>query len=223
MHTVDPNAMLDIRHFILDWSGTMVDDLTPVWKTTNHVMATFGLPEVSRDAFRRQFCLPVRKYYARLAPTVPLPELERVFLAKYPEHHDDITVLPHTHDFLAFCASADIDVYIASSVDAQTYERQMRRFNLDRFIRRPYIGVEDKTAKIHHIIEDNRLAAGHTMFVGDMEHDIEAGKAGGVHTCAVLSGYNHEETLRAMNPDIVCAHLGELRALLSGQGATVHG
>jgi phosphoglycolate phosphatase len=223
MPTADADAMLDIRHFILDWSGTMVDDLTPVWKTTNHVLATFGLPEVSRDGFRREFCLPVRKYYARLAPSVPMPELEQVFMAKYPEHHGEIVVLPHTREFLAYCASAEIDVYIASSVDELTYQRQMRRFDLDRYIRKPYIGVEDKTAKIHHILADNRLSARHTMFVGDMEHDIEAGKAGGVHTCAVLSGYNHEDTLRAMNPDLVCAHLGELREWITRPQPTVHG
>ncbi len=212
-----------IRHFILDWSGTMVDDLTPVWKTTNHVLGVFGLPPVSLDSFRREFCLPVRKYYARLAPTVPLPELEKVFLAKYPEHHDDISVLPHTREFLEYCASSGRDVYVASSVDPATYERQMGRFGLAGFIRKPYIGLEDKTVKIHHILEENRLAADETMFVGDMEHDIEAGRAGGVHTCAVLSGYNHEEMLRAMGPDLVCAHLGELKQFVAEATIPAHG
>ncbi|HUJ72399.1 MAG TPA: HAD hydrolase-like protein, partial [Verrucomicrobiae bacterium] len=61
-----------------------------------------------------------------------------------------------------------------------------------------------------------------TMFVGDMEHDIEAGKTGGIHTCAVLTGYNHLDKLRAMEPDLICNHLGELQAFLAGQ-EVVHG
>jgi phosphoglycolate phosphatase len=197
----------------------MVDDLTPVWKTTNHVLAWCGLAPVTLDAFRREFCLPVRHYYARLVPEIPLPELEKVFLAKYPEHHDDITLLPHTEGFLSYCSSHGIEVYVASSVDPATYEQQMRRFDLERYIRKSYIGVEDKTAKIHHILAENRLKTNATMFVGDMEHDIEAGKAGGVRTCAVLSGYNHEDKLRARAPDLVCAHLGELRLLLEQEPA----
>ena len=38
-------------------------------------------------------------------------------------------------------------------------------------------------------------------------------------TCAVLSGYNHAEALRVTEPDLVCAHLGELQAALAGQEA----
>jgi phosphoglycolate phosphatase-like HAD superfamily hydrolase len=52
-----------------------------------------------------------------------------------------------------------------------------------------------------------------------MEHDIEAGRAGGIHTCAVLTGYNHEARLRAMKPDLVCRDLGKLQETLAAQEA----
>jgi phosphoglycolate phosphatase len=209
--------MLHIRQFILDWSGTLVDDLAPVWKTTNHVLAECGLPAITLDQFRREFCLPVHRYYARFLPDMPMPQLEALFMAKYPEHRDDICLLPHTVGFLEFCAANGIDCYIASSVDPDTYDRQMRRFNLHRFIRKPYIAIVDKAVTIHDILAENNLSPDETMFVGDMEHDIEAGKAGGIHTCAVLSGYNHAEALRAMEPDFLCAHIGELQQLLAGE------
>ncbi len=45
-----------------------------------------------------------------------------------------------------------------------------------------------------------------------MEHDIETAKHGGVHSCAVLTGYNTLEQLRAAKPDLIVEHLGELRA-----------
>jgi phosphoglycolate phosphatase len=107
-------------------------------------------------------------------------------------------------------------VYIASTVDAHTYETQMMRFGIWRFITKPYIGIEDKTSKIHHILDENGLDRDETMFVGDMEHDIEAGKAGGIHTCAVLTGYNPVDKLRAMKPDLICQDLGELQQILEG-------
>jgi phosphoglycolate phosphatase len=110
--------------------------------------------------------------------------------------------------------------YIASTVDPHTYETQAARFGIDRFITKPYIGIEDKTAKIHQILDENRLDRSETMFVGDMEHDIEAGKAGGVHTCAVLTGYNAAAKLQAMRPDLICEHLGELQQILTEQGVT---
>jgi phosphoglycolate phosphatase len=206
---------MKIRNLILDWSGTLVDDLAPVLKTTNYVLATCGVPTVTLDEFRRDFCLPVRKYYARRVPQVSQARLEEIFLNKYREHREEIRLLPHAAEFLRFCGARGWPVFIASSADPGTYESQMRRFGLAELVTRPYLGVEDKTVKIHHILDENRLAPAETLFVGDMEHDIEAGKAGGVHTCAVLTGYNHAEKLRALQPDWICAHLGELQEKLT--------
>jgi phosphoglycolate phosphatase len=208
---------VQIRNVILDWSGTLVNDLPPVFDTTNHVFATFGLPALTLDEFRREFCLPIRKFYERRIPQVPQAKLEEVFLARYHEVQDAIELLPHTLAFLQFCRRGGYGVFIASTVDTHTYERQVARFGLTEYITKPYIGIEDKTRKIHHILDENRLAPEAALFVGDMEHDIEAGKHGGVHTCAVLTGYNHAEKLRAMQPDLVCAHLGELQEILAAQ------
>jgi len=205
-----------IANLILDWSGTLVDDLRPVWETTNHVLAQCGQPTLSLDEFRRTFCLPVRKFYAARVPHRTMPELERLFLAEYAHHQDDIRPLPEAREFLEECRRAGRAVFVASTADPDTYHRQMRRFGLDHLVTKSYIGIEDKTVKIHHILEENRLDPAATLFVGDMEHDIEAGKAGGVRTCAVLSGYNHADRLRAMQPDLICQHVGELGKILAG-------
>lgn len=206
---------MQIRQLILDWSGTLVDDLPPVFATTNYVFATFGLPAMTLAEFRREFCLPVQKFYEARLPGIPQNELERVFLRRYHEVLDEITVLPHTLAFLESCRQSGVGVFIASSVDLLTYERQARRFGIDRYVTRAYVGIADKTRTIHGILGENRLRLEETMFVGDMEHDIAAGKAGGVRTCAVLTGYNHFDTLRAAQPDWICAHLGELQERLA--------
>jgi phosphoglycolate phosphatase len=209
-----------IRNVILDWSGTLVDDLQPVFKTTNHVLAECGLPAITLDGFRREFCLPISKFYQRRTPGVPQEKLEQIFLARYREHQGEIQLLPQTMEFLRFCERNRMGVYIGSTVDADTYNYQTQRFGIGQYITKPYIGIVDKTETIHHILDENRLDRDQTMFVGDMEHDIEAGKVGGIHTCAVLTGYSHVERLRAMSPDLVCEHLGELQQILSEQLAS---
>ena len=203
-----------LKGVILDWSGTIFDDLDPVIRTTNHVLQQFGLPALSRAEFRREFQLPVRRFYEQRLPQVALAELERIFLEKHPEHHDGIQPLPQTEEFLRFCRDQQLPVFIASTVDPLTYHSQMNRFGLAHYITAAYLGIEDKTVKIHQILAEHELDRRQTVFVGDMEHDLEAGQAGGVITCAVLTGYNDEATLRALHPDLVCAHLGELQQLL---------
>lgn len=193
----------------------MVDDLPPVWRTTNHVLQRCGQPPLSLEQFRREFCLPVARFYAPRVPHVSQAELERWFLAEYANWRHEITVLPHTRAFLEWCRARGWPVYIASTVDPATYESQTARFGWAEYITRAYIGIANKAEKIHQILGENGLDGRQTLFVGDMEHDIEAGQAGGVRTCAVLSGYNHADKLRAMRPDLVCADLGELQAILT--------
>lgn len=202
----------------MDWSGTLVDDLEPVLLTTNHVLTRYGVAAMSLAEFRREFCLPIRKFYQARIPGVAQAELERVFLAEYPKHRERIRLLPAAEGFLRFCAASGRRVFVASSADRETYELQMARFGMLGWITKAYLGIVDKTETVHQIVAENGLRAAETMFVGDMEHDIEAGKAGGLHTCAVLTGYNHHDTLRALAPDLVCADLGELQRELAEHG-----
>jgi phosphoglycolate phosphatase-like HAD superfamily hydrolase len=202
---------MPIRNVILDWSGTVVDDLTPVHRTTNHVLEQFGLVPMSLDEFRREFCLPLQRFYERRLPGVDHEQLEQMFMTHYPAHRHQIRPLAAAESFLQFCQQRSMPVFIASTVDPDTYRTQMQRFDLDRYITRAYLGIADKTVQIHRILDENRLDRRETVFVGDMEHDIEAGRAGGVVTCAVLTGYDHDDTLRAQGPDLVCADLGALQ------------
>ncbi len=206
-----PFGTMPIRNVILDWSGTLVDDLAPVHRTTNHVLERFGLAPMTLAEFRRDFCLPLRRFYERRLPGIDQAELEETFLAHYPAYRNEIRLLDRSVAFLQFCEDRSIPVYIASTVDPDTYHTQMQRYDLARYIKRAYLGIVDKTETIHRILAENGLAGAETLFAGDMQHDIDAGRAAGVVTCAVLTGYNHGDVLRALDPDLVCEDLGVLQ------------
>ena len=48
----------------------------------------------------------------------------------------------------------------------------------------------------------------------DRWHDIVTARHGGIHSCAVLTGYNDAVQLRASQPDLIVEHLGELQHLM---------
>src|SRR5450759_2508634 len=50
-----------------------------------------------------------------------------------------------------------------------------------------YTDVWDKREKIHEIFAENNLQPDETMFIVDMEHDVETARHGGIHSCAVLT------------------------------------
>ncbi len=53
------------------------------------------------------------------------------------------------------------------------------------------------------------------MYVGDMAHDIEAGKKGGVVSIGISWGHKSKEVLEAANPDHLISDIVELEKLLN--------
>ena len=203
-----------IRNIIFDWSGTLVDDLPAVWRATNFVFGQAGIPELTLEQFRAEFCLPFTAFYERYTPHVPMAQLEGWFHSHFKVVQDSVTELPHAREFLLFCRQQRLRMFVLSTVHQDHFTTQTASNRFHEFLERPYLEVRDKRAKIHDILRENRLAPRETLFVGDMQHDIETAKHGGIFSCAVLTGYNSLAQLRAAQPDLIVEHLGELREVL---------
>jgi len=203
-----------IRNIIFDWSGTLVDDLPAVLKASNFVLHQAGQPEMSLDQFRAEFSLPFKKFYDRYTPDVPMPQLEDWFHTEFKRSQDSVCELPHAREFLEFCQAKKLRTFLLSTVHRDHFVAQCKVTGFDAFIDKPYTDVWDKRKKIHDILSENGLKPDETLFIGDMEHDIETAHHGGVHSCAVLTGYNTLEQLRVAKPDVIVEHLRELREIL---------
>jgi phosphoglycolate phosphatase-like HAD superfamily hydrolase/ADP-ribose pyrophosphatase YjhB (NUDIX family) len=203
-----------IRNIIFDWSGTLVDDLPAVWQATNYVLTQCDRAELTLEQFRAEFCLPFTIFYDRHIPHVPLPQLETWFHSRFREVQDTVCPLPHARDFLEFCRARKIRTFLLSTVHHDHYQVQSASTGFSGYVDRAYIEVWDKRQKIGEILAENDLVPDETLFIGDMQHDIETAKHGGIHSCAVLTGYNTLTQLRAASPDLIVEHLGELREVL---------
>jgi phosphoglycolate phosphatase len=202
------------RNLIFDWSGTLVDDLGPVIEATNAVLGKYNIAQLDREAFRRCFRLPYREFYAELLPDIPLEELEAHFRPAFDQAITPVTVLPHAREKLEWCSALGIRTFVLTSMDTLAFERQMDDFGFRHHFEATYSGVLDKREIIHRILETHHLDPAETAFVGDMTHDVETARHGGVSSIAVLTGYNHPEILAGVRPDITVPDLGVLRTLL---------
>jgi len=202
------------RNLIFDWSGTLVDDLGPVIEATNAVLGKYEIAALDRESFRRVFRLPYREFYAELLPNIPLDELEAHFRPAFDNALTPVTVLPHAREKLEWCSALGIRCFVLTSMDTLAFERQMDEFGLRQHFEATYSGVLDKRDIIHRILEAHDLNPAETAFVGDMTHDVETARHGGISSIAVLTGYNHAEILAAVRPDLTVPDLGVLRTLL---------
>lgn len=200
-----------IRNIIFDWSGTLVDDLPAVLKASNYVLTQAGRKPMTLAQFRAEFALPFTRFYDRHTPKVPMAQLEECFHREFRQAQSSVIELPHARKFLEFCRTRKIRTFLLSTIHRDYFDSQCRVTGFDAYLEKPYTGVWDKREKIHQILEENNLNPGETLFVGDMEHDVETARHGGIHSCAVLTGYNTLDQLRAAQPDLIVEHLAELR------------
>jgi ADP-ribose pyrophosphatase YjhB (NUDIX family) len=143
-----------------------------------------------------------------------MAQLENWFHTSFKQAQDSVGELPYARDFLEFCRAQKLQTFLLSTVQRDHFMVQCQVTGFDAYLDKPYTDVWDKREKIHEILAENHLRAGETLFIGDMQHDIETAHHGGVHSCAVLTGYNTLEQLRAAQPDLIVEHLGELRRVL---------
>lgn len=202
------------ENWIFDWSGTLVDDLAMVLDATNHVLRQYGKDELNREEFRKNFRLPYAGYYEEILPGVPLTELEDHFRRGFADSEaSGVTtpLLPHAVDFLECLRDNNRRMFILSSMDADAFNRHAKELGVDHFFEATYAGVLDKRDQIHQMLDVHGLDAASTVFLGDMCHDVETARHGGVASIALLTGYQNAEQLSKANPDLMVDDLSDIK------------
>ncbi len=209
-----------IRNIILDWSGTVADDMALVLDATNALFRRHGRAELSREEFRTHFRLPFTGFYEEMLPGVATAEIERLYHEYFIPGEDGVTLLPGARDFLTACRAGGRRLFLLSTIHPRHWATQSVRLDVAGFFERAEVGVLDKRERIGALLAEAGLRPAETVFVGDMVHDLETARAAGVLGVAVLTGYDALEKLAAAQPDAIVPDLQALgRLLLSGDAA----
>jgi len=208
-----------LRNLIFDWSGTLADDLGPVVEATNSIFRHFGKPELLLEEFREKFRLPFDSFYEEHLPGVGLLEIEPLFHLHFVTRQESVVLLPHAAEFLRFCQATGRRLFLLSATKDAHVAEQAARLGIGQFFEKTYVGVMDKRERIGQLLADHSLRASETAFIGDMVHDVETARHGGVKAIAVLTGYDSAEKLGRALPDVTVRHLGELQMLLEAAAA----
>jgi phosphoglycolate phosphatase-like HAD superfamily hydrolase/ADP-ribose pyrophosphatase YjhB (NUDIX family) len=188
---------------LLDWSGTLADDLAPVIEASNGVLADFGAEQLSREEFRKRFRLPFDGFWRELLPGVSLEELEKSYHRHFIPIQERVALIPGAKEFLEECVEWGIRTVLLSSIHPMHFEKQSADLGVRHLFAELCVGIMDKRTFLGGWLERRKINPSEALFIGDMVHDIDAGRAAGVMTAGVLSGFDPAEKLLAAKPDVV--------------------
>jgi phosphoglycolate phosphatase-like HAD superfamily hydrolase/ADP-ribose pyrophosphatase YjhB (NUDIX family) len=203
-----------IRNLLFDWSGTLADDLPNVLHAVNGMLRACGVAPLDRETFRARFRLPYTEFFEEMLPGMPLGELQKLYIEHFPHAHEGVTILPHAAELLREAAAAGLRLVVLSSAPEAHVVPQAIALGVRDHFEVLRCDVIDKRTEIHHLLESLDMRPEETAFIGDMRHDIDAGKAAGVLTIATCTGYETAAQLMTAGPDLLVPDLNRLPSLL---------
>ena len=194
--------------YLFDLDGTVIDSTHLIMEAFRHTMRTHlgAVPDEAR--WRAGFGRPLRPQLANFARDASQAEQMVATYRDYTDQHHDRLLLPYPgiDDALATLRRDGARLAIVTSKTHGLARRGLARCGLaDRFD--VVIGMDDAAphkphpAPVQAALRRLSAGPGNAVFIGDSPYDIQAGRAAGVRTAAVLWGAFGRERLDPEAPD----------------------
>lgn len=204
-----------IKNIIFDWSGPIKDISESHFWVVKKMFEFLGEKEISIDEIKENYEEPYMKFWNKFFPDMTLEE-EQILYKKtlndpscpQPTAYRDVVEL------VKKIKKNGKKMLVLSSDFAETLFPEMEKFGLNGFFEEVVPFVHDKSDTIHDLIKRNNFKIEETVFVGDSNNEIKAGKEAGVKTIAVTWGLFSEEKLKLTKPDCLVNNIQELEKIL---------
>jgi len=202
-----------IKNILFDWSGTLMDDLTTNYKATMYIFEKLGGKLVSFEEYRKMFFLPYMNFWKKHFPDCTKDQILKLFREGL-DASGDTGLYLGVKDVLKRLYDKGIKLVVMSSGSQEKIIADAKRYSVFDYFQEINGNILDKAKVITEILQRNNFQPEETMYIGDMAHDIEAGKKGGVVSIGISWGHKPKEMLEAANPDHLISDIAELEKLL---------
>ena len=210
----------DVRLVIFDLDGTLVNAYPAIIESFNYAMRTGGYPVQAPGIIRAAVGWGDKNL---IAPFVRAQDLKRV-LAAYRRHHRESLrrksrLLKGARSVLARLKRESIKLAVASNRPTRFSRILIRHLKIAGYF--DYVLCSDRLKNIkphpeilRKIMRRLKVGPRHTVFVGDMVIDAQAGRGARVKTIIVSTGSSSRAAIARTKPYAVIKSLAGLSALI---------
>lgn len=211
--------MADIKAVLFDVDGTLVDTSELILQSFEHALKTHNAPLKSREDILQIIGPGPREAYKLLVPEFDDDMLFNTHVEFQTKNIHLISILPHAKEVLTTLSDNDIKVAAVTNRSNRSLGNTLRYVGIDGmfdFI----VALEDVlNAKpdpegIFKALSFLKLSSNQAIMIGDTAVDIQAGRAAGVTTFGITTGFFNKDRLLAQNPDHLIHDLNEILPFL---------
>lgn len=189
-----------IRAVLFDLDGTLIDSTDAIVESYFHAYDSLGAERPNRKRILETIGIPLEVQFGELGGVEIAPAV-KAYRERYRVLGPELTtLLPGTAESLERLAQAGLQLGFATSKRRYASEELLEHLGMLHYFE-ARVGPEDVANPKPHpdvlfeSLDQLKLAPNDAVFVGDMVFDIEAGRAAGVRTLGVTTGYATRETL----------------------------
>ena len=213
--------MTRLTTVLFDLDGTLIDSIRLILDSYHHTLASHGIASRSDDEWLAGIGTPLQVQFAEWAES---PGIEAM-IATYRDYnlaHHDTRVLPYPGivEMVRTVRQAGLLTGLVTSKNRSGALRGLRLCGLDEAMD-VLVGADDVEHPKPHpepvlkALSALGQPAESAMYIGDSIHDMQAGRAAGVLTAAVLWGPFGREHLEGSQPDFWLDRPDQLQAVVS--------
>ena len=197
------------RHILLDFNGTLQDDVAAAVAGTNAILRDQGAREISLERYREVFSFPARGCYEALGIDVTeenWPALCDRFFSVFAAH-PSIRLMPGAREALHALRSAGIGLSIVSASEGAELERALARHGVrelfDAVSGQSGTFAGSKVARAISLFHSLGVEPADAVMVGDTGHDLEVAREIGCDCILVETGYESRRRLLARGAPVL--------------------
>lgn len=206
---------------LFDLDGTLIDSIDLIVDSYLHVVRRHSLPPLSRAEIIDGIGTPLVAVFGRMTDdAATIAE----WIATYREfnlaHHDTrVRAMPGAVNLVEQVVGAGRTTGLVTSKNHAGARRGLTLVGLGDAMQ-VVIGADDVTRHKPHpepvlkALEQLGADPRDAVYIGDSHHDIESGRAAGVHTIGVSWGPVARDRLERAQPDLICDKPSEVLAAL---------
>ncbi len=204
-----------VKNIVFDYSGVIRDDFDYNYEVAMRMFEKMGGARIPREEYKNEMRLPYMDFYNKYFPGAKQKEIDFLFFQGMDEvGHPKPRLYRGVRRTLELLAAQSINMTILSSCFHYELLREVEALGLKKYFPRIFGSVHDKVAIMPYVMKSMGFSPAETLMVGDMAHDIDAGRAVGAKTVALTQGYYTRERLeKETSPDYFIDTLPEILLL----------